>query len=444
MTFRPDYEGILRNVERQVDLNLETYSNKLDQSISSGMLSIDLILGNGGWIPGLHTTLGFEQAAKTTLAAHSLHEALTANIPIIELWDYEKTFSGAYALNFHNNKSMTRETFGKLGTNGKWEIPPRIPSYDSHTAEDFFDAVHALLKQLPRKRKIDGTWFYMYKKTRDNLALIDGQYDKGLFRTLGRYCVEAEDGKPQVFLMIDSYPNMLPENMDDDETNNAMAGPARMFSNQLKRVKALVGSRNAVWLGVNQMRLRPMIGFQGNPEYEPCGQALQINSDVRLQNRGISIPAPYLLTGTKDKKHLIEKSVSYSGRSDSYRFITIDIAKNKVGGSPIGTRVHARIWEYDGEGIARGLDPVFDTWQYLRLTAQLDGNIKKFTLSVEGNPLHGCQLTWPQFKTIIIGKGKDKQQICTKLGVEENPRLRQWCFDQIQSGKGYDLFNQHG
>ena len=449
MVFKPDYNRILRDVERQVDLNIETYGSKVDQSVSSGLLCVDLILGNGGWVPGLHTSLGFEQSAKTTLLIHFLHEALTADIPVIEAWDYEKTFASDYALNFHNNKSMTRETFGKM-KGGKWEIPPRIPSYDSHVAEDFFDAVHSLCKRLPRKRKIEDTWFYIYKKTRENLALIDGQYDKGMFRALDKYCIEAADGLPQVVLGVDSYPNMLPENMDAEESSNAAAGPARMFSDQLKRVKALMASRNVIWLGVNQMRIRPMIGFKGNPEYEPCGQALQINSDVRLGHRAISIPPQYLVTGAKDRRHLIEKSITHAGRQDSYRFITITVVKNKVGGSPIDTRIHQRIWEYDGKGTARGLDPVFDTWQYLYLTSQVAGNLKKFTLDVEGNPLHGCTLTYPQFKTLIAGRpeGKKgvpgKKEVCAKLGINENPRIRQWCFDQLRSGVGYDYFHKYG
>ena len=839
--FRPNYNQMLRDVEKQVSLNIETYSSKLDQSVSSGMLSVDLILGNGGWIPGLHTSLGFEQSAKTTLVIHSLHEALAADIPVIELWDYEKTFSSDYAINFHNNGHMTRDTFGKLGTGGRWEVEPRIPSYDSHTMEDFFNAVHALLKQMPRKRKIEDTWFYVYKKSQQNLRLIDGQYDKGLYRSLDKYCVEAEDGLPQAFLVIDSYPNMLPENMDSDEISGAAAVQARAFSDHLKRVKALIASRNAVWLGVNQIRTRPMIGYatgcfrgqarvlmadgtekyiedvvlnkdpgpimsynketgkveakritnwyvngrtddwlqihtnasevlgpdviectpnhkfmlyakkkkkrklvsaadlrvgdrllavsnrgrpsleqrqvmigsllgdgcfnykagkwsieishkvqdvfylkyknkilkdqvcyftkdvgdcgamctletvsvgskwmrdirkemkpgsgrakeypktlielvdpiglaiwymddaaknrsrikmqsfpeadakkivdrlnerfgtqiafhswkdsrsktgrgwgcsfdtrmlrlimpyvhkkwndritcsrarrvietfgigarvkeiqktrsgdlytygevikrivptakspemyrgsnalasvgeerdrrfdttkydlevednhlyvidgvivHNSPEYEPCGNSLQINSDVRLAHRGVSIPPKYIVTGTKDKKHLIEKSVSHKDRQDSYRFITIDIVKNKVGGSPVGTRIHERIWEYDGKGTARGLDPVFDTWQYLLLTGQLEGNLKKFALDMEGNPLHGMELTYPQFKTLITGRpeGKKgvigKKEVCAKLGINENPRIRQWCFDQLQSGVGYDFFSKYG
>ena len=446
--FRPDYEAILNDVERRMSLNIETYTgSRFDQSISSGLLCIDLLLGNGGWVPGLHTSLGFEQSAKTTLVILLLIEAVRAGIPVKKLWDYEKSFDPRYASRMFRS-TLKPNSYGMLDDKGKWIERPVVNAYDTHTAEDFFDAVYYILVRLPRKRKIGGSWFYVYPDTAANRKMLSYterrktvyHFSKTLLQTTGKLCVEAEDGRPQMVLTVDSYPAMLPEYAKEDQgRNKAMAATALMFSNQIKRVKALIASRNIVWLGVNQMRLKPGQVYGPN-EYEPCGEALKINSDIRLRHRACAIPQSYEKLAAKEKGHQIEKSIYGSGH-DSYRFITVDVVKNKVGGAIAGTRIHQRIWEYDRGGIARGIDPVFDCWQYLMLTGQLDGTARLSTLHLADGTT-SAQIKWPDFKALIIGKGEQRGKALARTKLSSDPRLLTMCRRQLLNGDGYALFNK--
>ena len=446
--FRPDYEAILNDVERRMSLNIETYTgSRFDQSISSGLLCIDLMLGNGGWVPGLHTSLGFEQSAKTTLAILLLIEAVRAGTPVKKLWDYEKSFDPRYASRVFRS-TLKPNSYGMLDDKGKWIERPTVHAYDTHTAEDFFDAVYSMLSRMPRKRKIGGNWFYVYPDTQANKKMLSYterrktlyHFSNAMLRSTGKLCVETEDGRPQMVLVVDSYPNMLPEyDKEDQGRNRAMAAVAKMFSDQIKRVKALIGSRNVVWLGVNQMRLKPGERF-GNPEYEACGEALKINSEIRLRHKACAIPQSYEKLGASAKGHQIEKSLFGDGR-DSYRFITVDVVKNKVGGAVAGTRVHQRIWEYDRGGIARGIDPVFDCWQYLMLTGQLDGSARLSTLRL-ANGMTSAAIKWPDFKALIIGKGETRSKALARAKLDRDPQLLAMCRRQIRNGTGYALFNQ--
>lgn len=435
------YDGALDTAVKTFALNVETYSgDRRDQSISSGMLCTDLILGNGGWISGWHTSLGFEQAAKTTTASHTLVEAHKLQLPIKQVWDYERTLDPQYISNMHNNDgSLTPDSFGKRDKDGKWTKRPEIWSFQQDIGEDFFDAVHKTLKALPNKQRIGDDWFLVFDKTTANKKRLGEGYDKKLYRTMDKYCVPCENGRPQGFLMLDSYPTMNPGRMDEDEGSNQMAVAASMFSKHMPRVKGLLGSKKVVLVGINQMRLRPGPSF-GNPEYEPCGEALKLNSDVRLKHRRMAPPQAYKNYGTKEGQDMVEPSWQ-GGGPDVYGYIKITVQKNKVGGAPKGTEIFQRIWVSDFEGVAHGLDPVFDVWQYLMLTGQLSGNLKAFTINAKfKTSANGKKMSLLELKTLMLGDKASKKKVAKKLKIEGNPRIAENCWKQLREGDGYKLF----
>src|SRR5690606_20896194 len=95
---------------------------------------------------------------------------------------------------------------------------------------------------------------------------------------------EDDRGGLQALLSLDSYPAMLTEKQDTDDPSAAMAIQARMFSEQLRRVKGRMRSKRIAVLGVNQLRQKPAVMF-GSPDYEPGGEALKFfcfSSDTLL------------------------------------------------------------------------------------------------------------------------------------------------------------------
>ncbi len=158
---------------------------------------------------------------------------------------------------------------------GKYIVVPRVRYKSEGVAEKFFDYVAKIQRMLPDKKKIGDNWYYIYEDTKENRAVVGKNYDVNYWRKTKRLRVPAKDGSLQCLILVDSYPAMLPETQDVDDPNNAIATQARMFSDQLKRVKGKMKGKRMAVLGINQLRLRPMVAY-GSPEYEPCGEALKL------------------------------------------------------------------------------------------------------------------------------------------------------------------------
>lgn len=169
-----------------------------------------------------------------------------------------------------------------------------------------------------------------------------------------------------------------------------------------------------------------------SPEYEPCGQALKFYSDVRIKSTSrASIP----YGGFKlDKGICEEPSVTIKGGKDIYRFVCLKTTKNKLGGIP-NREVWARIWVTDAEGRARGFDPVFDTYEYLKQLGYVSGTMANLQFH-EDTPLHGAKkCTWLDFKRLVLGSKSEIIEVCTKLGIKPGP-IRTWIAKHCASGKG--------
>lgn len=440
-----DIDATLDVIERKAGISENTL-DKSEGRMSSGNLCLDIVLG-GGYTAGWYTNFGQEQCCKTTEAVSVLVSAINHDVPIIAYYDFEGSASPDYIENIMRNmglKADVKSIFGVKDREGNYVVKPRVRYRSEAIAEKFFDFVAGLERKLPDKKKIGDQWYYLYENTKENQKLVAGKYDKAYFSKTNMYRIPAKDGSLQAMILVDSYPAMLPENKDVDDPNGAIASQARMFSEQLQRVKGRVRSKRIAILGINQLRLRPMT--MGNPEYEPCGEALKLYSDVRLKHASRAISsAPYVTASilAKAKKNggiEAEKSVQFKGE-DSYRYINVRAHKNKL--SRPYLEAWLRLWISNPRGEAQGFDPVFDTYAYLKQTGQMQGKRDKMKLSlVQGkNKLEAKKfIDWHEFKTLILGTKAEIKEICEEIGLKPM-YVRDFCFKQMASGLGIDLYN---
>ena len=411
-----------------------------EKRLSTGMLTEDVIIG-GGIAPGWYTFFGGEQSCKSTGANSIMIAALRTEVPVISMWDYEGSSSPEYIegiMQVNGVKMPIEQVFGiRDPETSKWAVAPRVRYYAEGIAEKFFDYVAKLERTLPDKIQMGDDWYYVYesknaegKTHKKNAEIVGNRYDQVYFKKTGKYRIKAKDGNLQALLILDSLPAMLPEKQDVDDPGSAMAMQARMFSEQIKRIKGKLRSKRIAIIAVNQVRKAPMVMF-GNPEYEPCGEAPKFYSDVRLRMTPRVLNAA---PGITDKGMILEeKSVTGKG-VDTYRMIHIRAHKNKL--SVPNMEGWLRLWIEDGNGVARGFDPVWDTWRYLVDSGQCSGKRNGIKLTIKGKEAKKA-MTWMEFKMLIIGSKEQKKKVFEHIGVKPFD-IRQWCMDDLHNGKGFE------
>jgi hypothetical protein len=253
-----------------------------------------------------------------------------------------------------------------------------------------------------------------------------------LMRRVGLKLEDRSEGIVQGLFFSDSVPAMLPESREADDEKNPMALNARMFSESFPLVKSLIAKKRITAVLTNQIRVKPGVSF-GNPEYEPGGQAVQFYADQRLRVDSRSIPthAPGGLKGP------IAEEPCWDGNGiDRYRYGFARCTKNKVF-SPF-RETWFRIWFEEGGQPGRGIDPVFDVYQYLVETGQVEkvkkGRSAAYKILLPGWDHEPC--TWPEFKEIVLNPDKQRSK---------EWQLYMMCRKQIESGEAFSLyFNQVG
>jgi RecA/RadA recombinase len=281
-------DDLLDDIEVDIGLSqIDVKANKL--TTSTGLLSLDLMLSGGMVTGGWYTMFGGEQSCKSTLVMTQMARAVDMPIPYILYFDYEGSFDSNYFLsiarhvgvipaNMPEDQALQR-IFGLKDDKNKWVVQPRVRYYPMSIGEKFFDFVAKLQRTLPDKLFKNNKWWLVYDDTKEHKKIIKEKklkHDDKLLKSTGKYWIETDNGYPQAIIAVDSYPAMMPGKQDVDDPNNAIGMQARMFADNLKRVKGKMSAKRITVMGVNQLRLKPMVSF-GNPEYEPGGEALKFN-----------------------------------------------------------------------------------------------------------------------------------------------------------------------
>jgi RecA/RadA recombinase len=249
--------------------------------------------------------------------------------------------------------------------------------------------------------------------------------------------VEAPDDQVQGIIFVDSYTAMNPKVKDEEDISNQLSVKASAFSKQLERVKGRMAEKMVTIYGLNHLRSNPMAMF-GPKEDEKGGNALKQFSDIRVRQTSRSLSAAPFKAVADKKFNEAEKSVEYEGRNDTYRYVHLKTVKNKI--ATPDRETFMRIWVRDGQGVARGIDPVFDTIYYLKQTGQLSGARKAFKLNIEGLGKSKNALSWDELKLWVLGDKEAMTKISKKAGYAPMS-LRSYCFKQIKSGIGDQLYS---
>ena len=264
--------------------NINAITFGKESRLNTSLLCLDLMLG-GGLAPGMYTLLGPEQSAKTTAAIHMIAASVDQKVDMRIMWDAEGSTSSStdYVANIFETvgvkKASVETVFGVRNADG-WAIPPLVFLKDDYEGDKVFNWIHALQKRLPDKRFADGKWWYVYDdttepaKVKEKIQKLGLTINKGMTSKNAGLWVEAEDGRLQAVILLDSWPSITPPSMDEEEGDNSIAVQARFFSKQLPRIKGALRAKRIALVGINQLRLNPMARF-GNPETEPGGQALK-------------------------------------------------------------------------------------------------------------------------------------------------------------------------
>jgi RecA/RadA recombinase len=441
-----DYLGILKEVEKVAKIQAVTPGD--EARISTGLLTLDLILG-GGVTAGMYTFMGPEQSAKTTAAIWISASSIDQDVGFRALWDAENSTGSstdyvANILRTVGKKDVTiAELFGQR-KNGKFVKKPLIYYQDIGEGEAFFNWFAAFLRRLPDKRYEDDRWWLIFDDTKENRAHIakTGQkIDLNMSKQSGGrdLYVPAENGALQALIVVDSYPALVPSALDDDDPSAALAISARMFSQHLPRVKGKLRRKRVALIGINQLGTNPMARFS-NPEYEKGGGALKFNSDVRIRwfpRVATAVDSPYAASGGKGQIET-EPSVTSEG-NDVYRFVHGSAIKNKL--SLPGRKGWFRIWVSDAKGRARGFDPVFDTFYVLGETGQLTCNAgrKNIKLNIRGLGEAKKPIDWLEFKTLIVGLKEDKLKVFQKIGYKPVD-IRRGILNQLRKGTLEEMY----
>ena len=235
--------------------------------ISTGCLALDMYL-SGGIVPGgWYTFSGGEQSCKSTMTMSIMASLIRLKYSGISVvFDYEGSTDAEYVagqLKTFGVKVDPKTIFGvRDDKDGSWIVKPKIRYYAPDNGERFFDYMSMLRRRLPDKIvEKDGSAYYLFENTKENAKKVAGKYDKKWFSRNNQFKVPANDGHMQAMVIVDSYPAMLPDQVDDDDGSKAMALQARMFSDGIKRFRGGMRRKMMTIVGVNQLRQKPAVMF---------------------------------------------------------------------------------------------------------------------------------------------------------------------------------------
>ncbi len=326
-----------------------------------------------------------------------------------------------------------------------------------------FDYLKQAMSLMPDKNwNSESKSWCLYFPKKDEAAkalmqMLDLKPSKALSGTSNFYVVPVEDPSPQGFFSVDSFASMATRETEekDDSGKVRSALEASEFSTQLKRVKIDLAEKKIVMLGTNQLRshVRQQYGGPDDQQYEPGGNALKFYSEARCRTYSRSGGAgkpfgPWFEQDKASSKFGIEKSVESNG-TDRYAYKEVKNTKNKFG-KP-GLKAMIRVWVSDAKGNPRGVDPVFDLYNYLRSTNQIvfqktkgeGGKGLKFNLlpsigAARADLLNSLKpFDFLALKMLVLGEYTNDVELykrgAAKMGLSKKVSLRESLFKQIRT-----------
>lgn len=138
----------------------------------------------------------------------------------------------------------------------------------------FIDAEHALDARYARRLGVDV----------DNLLVSQPDYGEQALEVAETLIRSASVD----VVAVDSVAALVPKTELEGEMGEPQMGlQARLMSQALRKLKAIVNKSNTCLIFINQLRVKIGVMF-GNPETTPGGRALKFYSDVRIDVRRIA------------------------------------------------------------------------------------------------------------------------------------------------------------
>jgi recombination protein RecA len=185
-------------------------------------------------------------------------------------------------------------------------------------------------------------------------------------------------------IVVDSVAALVPKSEVEGEMGDAQMGlQARLMSQALRKLTAVIGKSKTVMIFINQLREKIGIMF-GNPETTPGGRALKFYSSVRLDVRAAEkIKENDKIIGTRVKVKVVKNKVAPPFREASFVLIhgvgvlrEADIVDQGVS---LGIVNKSGAWfTYGEEKLGQGFDGAI---KYLKengkLANKIEGEIRK-------------------------------------------------------------------
>lgn len=380
--------------------SLESQSST--EYLSTGSLSLNLALG-GGWAQGrCGCVVGPEQSGKTTIELSTIIEALHQSF-FVFIGDHEGSMDMRMLQRIADNMypgELNVEALRKAG---------RLVYRQPDTGDWTFRAIRKILRRLPQGVK--------------------------------------------VLFVIDSYAAMMPEDEAEAEKANKGAGMgthARMFSEHLKTIKTGVSRFGAWYLASNQIRHKIGVMY-GSPETEPGGNAVLHYTDQRVKLQRYSPDdreafGAEKVTGLNGVSGIRSEESVRHGKTDMHSAHAGTVVKNKMF-VPF-RKFTARIVVSRSGKSGCGLDPVADTFYFLRETGQIEVEKGRYTVTMFDHPFNTetgwGNLTWKQFKAKVLAsrtRSYGQVEVLGVLGGDDD--IISACRQQISDRSAFDLYAKY-
>lgn len=379
-------------------------------TVSTGVLCMDLLFG-GGHMPGRFTYFyGQSGSCKSTMLFHTIREATKKDIKVCFI-DSEASTDPSYLEKLGIDLDKIKGRRNKKG----WETKPTLLHHFPHHADGAFDWMFTVLDAMDDKIMLEdpkeGMRYFLvengHQYSTNWKSITDGLKSKKI--------VEVEEATPQLFLLVDSL-RMVTRATAEDLTNKQPALLAKALHRGFSMIKSLLGQKMVNLVATNHLTINPLDKY--NKESEPGGEAVKYYPDVKTK-----------LAVNRFKSRIItENHVSGDGY-DRYSQGKAYIEKNKGGTSH--REMEYRIWLDEQGEPGRGICPVYDAFQYLTCTNQLElVDEKKGTFKITLTGYDTDVLTYSEFKTWMLTR-------------EESKSLKEACLAQFKTGDAQEMYYQY-